>query len=197
MCRFPSLLQALISFCKMFNMSISIALSVYWRTLCRVLITSESSMLSFLHIYRFSVFSASVGQKLQKLFCMGQHLQKLLHRFCVGIEVIIILCPLTAYFYQSGILQYLQMMRYCGAGKMRLGSDSAHANPAALAHLHHFQNEMLTVFIAECRQRSSTRCEFLCQGLNIFQGIPPWFICLNHYTIVFAEVCIGKENRDD
>ena len=47
--------------------------------------------------------------------------------------------------------------------------DRAHTHPATVPHLHHFKDQMLTVFVADSRQRFPARFEFFRQCLNIFQ----------------------------
>ena len=54
-----------------------------------------------------------------------------------------------AHFYDTGIFQYLNVMRHCRAGKMCLLRDLSDTDTGTFFHPHHFEHKVLTVFIAK------------------------------------------------
>lgn len=99
---------------------------------------------------------------------MFQHTDQVVQRFRIGVEEIVVFCSLPAHPKQAGVLQDLNVMGNGRPGKMGPCGDRADPGAAAVFHLHHFQNQVLAVFVPQRQQNLPAGFEFVCQAPDLF-----------------------------
>lgn len=110
----------------------------------------------------------------------------MLKLFHLRVEAVEVLRPFLTDPDDSSVLQDLQMMRNSRARKVGLFRNFAYPNTAALAHRHHFQDEMLPRFIAYRDEQFRARGKPPSQAFRFLIAQPcslRWFKRLNQEKI--------------